>query len=79
MCVCVCVCIDKWGEKRSEGGKEQCDKVLARGGELTEGGRIYEQGEEWTEREGEETETEEDKDGEKKESAAMTAAPSGGT
>lgn len=53
--------------------------MLARGGELTEGGRIYEQGEEWTEREGEETETEGDKDGEKKESAAMTAAPSGGT
>lgn len=36
--------------KRSESGKEQCDKVLARGGELTKGGRIYEQGEEWTER-----------------------------
>lgn len=34
--------------KRSESGKKQCDKVLARGGELTKGRRIYEQGEEWT-------------------------------
>lgn len=36
--------------KRSESGKEQCDKVLARGGELTKGEWIYEEGEKWTER-----------------------------
>lgn len=53
--------------------------MLARGGELTEAGRIYEQGEEWTEREGDETETEGNKDGEKQEPAAATAALSGRT
>ncbi len=46
--------------KRSEGGKEQCDKVLATGGELTKGERIYEQGEKWTERE-QKTQTERNK------------------
>lgn len=40
------VCGDVQGEKRSESGKEQRDRVLARGGELTKRGRIYEQGEE---------------------------------
>lgn len=36
--------------KRSKRGDEQCHKVLATGGGLTEGGRIYEQEEEWTEK-----------------------------
>lgn len=51
-CVCVCVCaVISEGEKECEGGKEQCDKVLGRGGELTKRRRIYEQREMNRERE----------------------------